>query len=113
LGGDVVEGRAWFKVISRLAMIFFLLGGFGVMPSWADKSVFEGGAPEQAYAWRRAPLLGKEKVHFGQILNSPARSLPFVWGVAAPVSVSNSNIISRRIWAHVRALVEKAATQMG
>jgi hypothetical protein len=39
--------------------------------------------------------------------------LETVWGFGTPVSVSDSIIISRRIWAHRRALVEKAAEHMG
>jgi hypothetical protein len=33
-----------------------------------------GGEPEHDCAWRRAPLLGKGKVHFGHILNSLTQS---------------------------------------
>ena len=82
------------------------LGGFIVRPSCADMRALEGGAPEQALAWRRAPLLGKGKVHLGHILNSLTQSLAHVWGFGASVSVSDSKIISKRIWAHRRTLEE-------
>jgi hypothetical protein len=46
-------------------------------------------------------------------LNSLTQSLETVWGFGASESVSDSIIISRRIWAHMRALEENAAEQMG
>ena len=94
-------------------MVCLRFGGFGVRLSCADRRALEGGSPEHAWACRRAPLLGKGKVHLGHTLNSLTLSLETVWGFGAPLSVSDSMTISKRTWAHRRALVGKAAEHMG
>ena len=66
--GSGEEGRVKFKASSMFVVVCLLLGCFGVMPSWAERRVFKGGGgAEHACAWRRAPLHGKGKVHFGHI----------------------------------------------
>ena len=58
-------------------------------------------------------MLGKGKAHLGHTLNSLTPPLETVWGFGAPLSVSDSMTISKRIWAHRRALVGKVAEHMG